>query len=61
MIKKMVKPEALKRARGGSAVQNLQLKGNKVDMTAGAVSGPGRIEKTEARKKNARSEHPQAV
>jgi hypothetical protein len=42
MIKKLVKPESLKgRARGG-----------KVHMTAGAESGPGRLEKKAARTRN---------
>src|ERR1035437_6013399 len=51
MIKKLVKPESLKgRARGG-----------KIHMTAGSESGPGRLEKVEARKRHAKSEHPQAV
>lgn len=38
LVKDMVKPSALKRARGGS-----------IKMTAGAESGPGRLEKTAAR------------
>ena len=61
LVRKMVKPDALKhRAKGGS-VQNLQLKGNRAHMTAGSESGPGRLEKAHARKRNAKSEHPQAV
>jgi hypothetical protein len=39
MIKKMVKPESLKRARGG------RLPNQKHHMTAGAASGDGRLEK----------------
>ncbi len=50
MIKGMVKPSALKRARGG-----------KIHMTAGSESGPGRLEKTAARVRNAKGERPQAV
>ena len=38
LVKQMVKPDALKRARGGS-----------IKMTAGAESGPGRLEKSAAR------------
>ena len=51
MIKGMVKSSALKhRASGG-----------KIHMTAGAESGPGRLEKAAARRKNARHESPQEV
>ena len=50
MIKGMVKPSALKRAKGG-----------KIHMTAGAESGPGRLEKTAARARNAKHEKAQAV
>lgn len=60
LVKAMVKGSSLKRATGG-AVQNLQLKGNKVHMDDGAVSGPGRLEKTAARARNAKHETPQAV
>ena len=67
MIKQMVKGSALKNAGGrvGSlADQGLtkaRARGGSIHMTAGAESGPGRLEKTEARRKNARSEHPQEV
>ena len=50
LIHKMVKSAALKRAKGG-----------KIHMTAGSESGPGRLEKTAARRRNAKHEHPQAV
>lgn len=54
LVKSMVKDEALKhRARGGKV--------NKIHMTAGAESGPGRLEKTAARARNARGERPQTV
>jgi hypothetical protein len=56
LVRGMVKSSALKhRAKGGA------LKGNKVRMTAGSESGPGRLEKTHARARNAKHEHPQAV
>lgn len=77
LIRKMVKGSALKASGGrvGTlADQGLvdskkpvkfgvegRARGGKIHMTAGADSGPGRLEKTEARRKNARSEHPQAV
>lgn len=50
LIHKMVKGSALKRAKGG-----------KIHMTAGSESGPGRLEKTAARARNAKHERPQAV
>lgn len=60
LVRKMVKGSALKRAKGGG-IQNLQLKGNKVHMDDGAESGPGRLEKSHARARNAKHEHPQSV
>lgn len=50
LVHKMVKSSALKRAKGG-----------KIHLTAGSDSGPGRLEKTAARARNARHERPQAV
>lgn len=56
LIKKMLRNshvEPGKRARGGAM--------NEIHMTAGSESGPGRLEKAAARRRNARHEKPQAV
>ena len=66
-ITKSLKEQGLTRARGGkvneAAIGNAKLKGNAatIHMDDGAMSGPGRLEKTAARAKNARHERPQTV
>lgn len=50
LVKQMVKPDALKRAAGG-----------KIGLTAGAVTGEGRLEKADAHRRNAKSERAQVV
>lgn len=73
LIHKVLKDEGLVRSdkqakvrASGGAVEGINTKGLKgnaatIKMTAGTVSGEGRLEKAAVRAKNAKSEHPQTV